>query len=159
MESLEIEPEKHGEYKTEDTDEKAVLLNYFRGNYFSEGRRSCSLKRVNYFSLALSLLLVASNVVLIGFLLTKSSPASPLSKKVLVIGTTFDYLPFTGLSESGKGQGIDIDLSTELSMSLKGRAPVFVKTTWSQLVDQIAENKFDLAVGGIDITLERRKSW
>ena len=66
MESLEIEPEKHGEYKTEDTDEKAVLLNYFRGNYFSEGRRSCSLKRVNYFSLALSLLLVASNVVLIG---------------------------------------------------------------------------------------------
>jgi len=77
-----------------------------------------------------------------------------LERQRLLIGTTGDYLPFSGYDTDGGRTGIDIDLSKDLALSLNA-APVFVDTTWASVVDDLNQDKFDLAVGGISVTLER----
>jgi len=76
----------------------------------------------------------------------------------LRIGTTGDYPPFTARDAStGRYSGIDIDLAHDLARSL-GVTPVFVKTSWPSLMDDLAAGRFDVGMGGISRSLKRQRT-
>ena len=72
---------------------------------------------------------------------------------VLRIGTTGDYAPFSAESH-GRLAGADIALARALARDL-GAEPVFVRTSWPTLVDDLKRSDFDLAIGGISATPAR----
>lgn len=73
--------------------------------------------------------------------------------RVLRIGTTGDYAPFTLETADGLS-GADIDLALSLARELSAE-PVFVRTTWSTLMSDLEAGRFDLAIGGISVTPAR----
>jgi cyclohexadienyl dehydratase len=78
-------------------------------------------------------------------------------KGVIRVGTTGDYKPFTYYNEESKQyEGYDIEaaklMAKELGVEIK-----FVKTSWPTLMEDLLDNKFDIAVGGISRNTERQK--
>lgn len=80
-----------------------------------------------------------------------------LEKKKLTVCTTGDYKPYTYLNkETGKFEGIDIDLMQRLGESLgKEVEVVFVQTSWSNLMKDFTSGACDIGAGGISVTLDR----
>lgn len=79
--------------------------------------------------------------------------------KILRVGTTGDYPPLTYYdAKTGKFSGIDIDKALDLGKYL-GRKIQFVLTSWSTLSADLMENKFDIAIGGISDSPERRRKF
>jgi cyclohexadienyl dehydratase len=74
----------------------------------------------------------------------------------LRIGTPGDYAPFSVEAE-GQLSGSDIALTTRLAAAL-GLEAVFVRTSWGRLLDDLAQDRYDLAVGGISVTAARSAS-
>ena len=74
----------------------------------------------------------------------------------LRVGLTEDYRPFSFADASGKIEGIDVDMAISLAQSLGVRLEI-VKTSWSSLKSDLDANSFDVAMGGITITLDRQK--
>jgi cyclohexadienyl dehydratase len=74
----------------------------------------------------------------------------------LRVGLTEDYRPFSFADASGKVEGIDVDMAMSLAQSLGVRLEI-VKTSWSTLKSDLETNSFDIAMGGITITLDRQK--
>jgi cyclohexadienyl dehydratase len=74
----------------------------------------------------------------------------------LRVGLTEDYRPFSFADASGKVEGIDVDMAMSLAQSLGVRLEI-VKTSWSTLKSDFEANSFDIAMGGITITLDRQK--
>lgn len=80
-----------------------------------------------------------------------------LSAGTLRVGTTGDYKPFTYLNpQTQKFEGMDIDLAEAMGKAL-GVKVEFVKTTWGNLLPDLLADKYDIAVGGVSVTLERQK--
>ena len=80
-----------------------------------------------------------------------------LSAGTLRVGTTGDYKPFTYLNpQTQKFEGMDIDLAEAMGKAL-GVKVEFVKTSWSNLLPDLLADKYDIAVGGVSVTLERQK--
>ncbi len=80
-----------------------------------------------------------------------------LSAHVLRVGTTGDYRPFTALDKSsGAYSGFDIDLARSLGQAL-GATVTFVPTTWGTLARDLENGAFDIAMGGVSVTLDRQK--
>ena len=78
------------------------------------------------------------------------SAAEPLR-----VGTTGDYPPFSFLdAKSGHHLGSDIDQALSLGAALH-RPVVFVPTTWRKLSSDMAEGRFDIAMGGVSVTPAR----
>ena len=76
---------------------------------------------------------------------------------VCVASTTGDYRPFTSRDAvSGKLEGFDIDQGESLAAALGVNAE-FVPTSWPNLAVDFAADKFDIAMGGISITLDRAR--
>jgi cyclohexadienyl dehydratase len=73
--------------------------------------------------------------------------------KVLRIGTTGDYAPFS-LESTGSLRGIDIELAINLAQQL-GVEPRFVRTSWPTLMRDLQAGRFDIAASGISITPDR----
>jgi cyclohexadienyl dehydratase len=73
---------------------------------------------------------------------------------VVRIGVTGDYAPFS-LDNHGVLAGADIELAKALAAHLKAE-PVFIHTSWKSLLDDLHQNRFDLAMSGISITPERQ---
>jgi cyclohexadienyl dehydratase len=73
--------------------------------------------------------------------------------QVLRIGTTGDYAPFS-LESGGTLAGADIDMGLRLAAHL-GVEPVFVRTSWPGLSDDLRHGRFDIAISGIGPTPER----
>src|SRR6202049_3807699 len=72
-------------------------------------------------------------------------------------GMTGDYLPFTYLDKSrSKFRGFDVDMAEALGKALGVRVE-YVQTAWPQLTRDFEADDFDIAMGGISITLERQK--
>ncbi len=81
-----------------------------------------------------------------------------LASRVLKVGTTGDYRPFTTLDKTtGEYSGLDIDLARSLGAAL-GAKVEFVPTTWAGLAHDLARGAFDIAMGGISVTLDRQKT-
>lgn len=76
-----------------------------------------------------------------------------LARGELRVGTTGDYPPFS-LAVDGHYEGYDIALA-ELAARALGVRLRLVKTSWPDLMADLAAGKFDLAVGGITRTLPR----
>lgn len=105
--------------------------------------------------------LCATNPVMSVAHAQSSSTASYLdaiiSSGTLRFGIPGDYPPFGWFDEkSGQWAGIDIDEASAMARALKVRV-VFVKTSWPSLLPDLQAGKFDIAGGGISITLDRQK--
>jgi cyclohexadienyl dehydratase len=80
-----------------------------------------------------------------------------LRRGVLRVGTTGDYRPFTALDKaSGEYSGFDIDLARSLADAL-GVKVEFEATSWPALARDFEAGAFDIAMGGVSVTLERAK--
>lgn len=75
------------------------------------------------------------------------------ASKVLRIGVTGDYAPFT-LEHDAKLSGADVEMAQALAQSLNVQ-PHFVRTRWTTLMGDYQLGRFDIALGGISITPER----
>lgn len=88
----------------------------------------------------------------------------------LRVGTTGDYKPFSykvpnatalpnGPSLNTTYIGADMDMAQALSNALAlPSPPVFIPSAWSNLTQDIAGGKFDIAMGGVSITLARART-
>ncbi|MGD1037965.1 MAG: transporter substrate-binding domain-containing protein [Roseiarcus sp.] len=79
-----------------------------------------------------------------------------LARGVLRVGTTGDYPPFTARAADGRYSGLDIDAAQALGAALGVRV-AFVATRSSDLVRDLDAGAFDIAMGGVSVTLERQK--
>jgi cyclohexadienyl dehydratase len=71
----------------------------------------------------------------------------------LRIGTTGDYAPFSA-EQDGALSGTDIDRAESLAKRL-GVTPVFMRTTWAAMLDDLRSDQFDVALGGVSVTPAR----
>ena len=79
-----------------------------------------------------------------------------MDSKILRVGTTGDYAPFSLSSNGLDFSGIDIDLAHELARHLNARV-TFVQTSWPNLMSDFASGKFDIGMSGISITEQRKQ--
>ena len=80
-----------------------------------------------------------------------------LKRGTLRVGMTGDYLPFTYFDKAtSKFRGFDVDMAESLGKALGVRVE-YVQTAWPQLTRDFEADDFDVAMGGISITLERQK--
>ena len=80
-----------------------------------------------------------------------------LARGSLRVGSTGDYKPFTWRVAGGERFiGLDVALADDLARSLGVKLQV-VPTTWGALMGDLADDRFDIAVGGISVSLERQK--
>jgi len=92
---------------------------------------------------------------------TASAPSSRLdeilARGTLRVGSTGDYKPFSyRVAGSERFMGLDIALAEDLARSLGVKLQV-VPTSWGALMGDLADERFDIAVGGVSVTLERQK--
>ena len=79
-----------------------------------------------------------------------------LQQQTMRACTPGDYRPFSLLRTDGTYEGLDIDLVQAMARSL-GVKVEWVKTAWPTLMKDF-QDRCDIAVGGISVTLERQKS-
>lgn len=79
-----------------------------------------------------------------------------LSRGTLRVGLTGDYRPFSLKDASGAYTGLDVDMANDLAAAMGVKLEI-VPTTWSTLLPDLTESKFDIGMGGISITLARQK--
>jgi cyclohexadienyl dehydratase len=80
-----------------------------------------------------------------------------IKRGTLRVGMTGDYLPFTFLDKTNsKFRGFDVDMAEALGKAL-GVKVEYVPTAWPQLMKDFEADNFDIAMGGISITLDRQK--
>ena len=81
-----------------------------------------------------------------------------LASGVLRVGTTGDYKPFSYRTGAGF-VGLDVALAVDLARAL-GVKLQLVPTTWTAMMGDLADDKFDVAMGGVSVSLERqKKAW
>jgi len=75
----------------------------------------------------------------------------------LRVGLTGDYLPFSSLDkETSKFRGFDVDMAEALGKALGVRIE-YVHTAWPRLMKDFEADNFDIAMGGVSITLDRQR--
>lgn len=80
-----------------------------------------------------------------------------ISRGTLRVGMTGDYRPFTFLDkETQRFSGFDVDMAESLGKAL-GVKVDYVQTAWPQMAKDFDADKFDIAMGGVSITLDRQK--
>ena len=79
---------------------------------------------------------------------------SVLQSGILRVGATLDYPPFSLRCKDGSAAGADIEAMVSLARTL-GASIQIVPTTWPTLLSDAADGRFDIAAGGISITLRR----
>jgi cyclohexadienyl dehydratase len=80
-----------------------------------------------------------------------------MARGTLRVGLTGDYMPFSAYDPATASfTGFDVEMAGALGKAL-GVNVAFVKTSWPQLSADFAADQFDLAMGGVSITLDRQK--
>jgi cyclohexadienyl dehydratase len=75
----------------------------------------------------------------------------------LRVGLTGDYKPFSYFDPAtSRFSGFDVDMAEALGKAL-GVKVDYVHTAWPQLMKDFEADKFDVAMGGVSITLDRQK--
>jgi cyclohexadienyl dehydratase len=80
-----------------------------------------------------------------------------LARGTLRVGLTGDYRPFSIKDAANHFEGLDVDLAENLAKSMGVKLEI-IPTTWSTLMQGLTTSQYDIAMGGITITLERSKS-
>ena len=111
-----------------------------------------------------SIFWAAAALALLAAPIAAAQPAPPrrgldaiLAAGTLRVGTTGDYKPFTFKNADGSYEGFDIDRAKALGAAL-GVKVAFVQTKWSDLLKDFKAAKFDVAMGGISVTLPRQEA-
>ena len=106
----------------------------------------------------LSCLIAALSLVAVSAHAEQASRLDEIMKRgTLRVGMTGDYLPFTYFDKTtSKFRGFDVDMAEALGKAL-GVKVEYVQTAWPQLTKDFEADDFDIAMGGISITLERQK--
>jgi cyclohexadienyl dehydratase len=78
-----------------------------------------------------------------------------LARGTLRVGLSGDYRPFS-IVVGPTMEGLEVDMATSLAKSL-GVKLELVRFTWPTLMQDLATNKFDIAMGGISINLQRQR--
>jgi cyclohexadienyl dehydratase len=88
----------------------------------------------------------------------QSSRLDDITKRgTLRVGMTGDYLPFTYFDQATSTfRGFDVDMAEALGKALGVRVE-YVHTAWPQLMKDFEADNFDVAMGGVSITLDRQK--
>jgi cyclohexadienyl dehydratase len=80
-----------------------------------------------------------------------------VARGTLRVGSTGDYKPFTFRDAATGGfSGFDIDMADDLGRALGVKVEI-VPTSWSNLMKDYEADRFDVAMGGISVTLDRAK--
>ncbi|MDB5505185.1 MAG: cyclohexadienyl dehydratase [Tardiphaga sp.] len=80
-----------------------------------------------------------------------------IARGTLRVGLTGDYLPFSSFDPAtGKFNGFDVEMAEQLGQAL-GVKVEHVRTSWPKLSADFAADRFDIAMGGVSITLDRQK--
>jgi cystine transport system substrate-binding protein len=96
----------------------------------------------------------------------KSSEGKENDKSVLnrmeksnVLNVAFEgtYPPFNFLDDNDEFQGFDVDISNEIAERLGVKAN-FIATKWDGLIGGLKADKFDIIIGQMTVTEERKKS-
>ncbi|HUH60820.1 MAG TPA: transporter substrate-binding domain-containing protein [Candidimonas sp.] len=77
-----------------------------------------------------------------------------MESKVLRVGTPGDYRPFAIKTNADGFEGHDIDIIEAMAREL-GVKIEYVQTSWPNLMANLLDDKFDIAVGGITRNLTR----
>ena len=80
-----------------------------------------------------------------------------LARGTLRVGLTGDYRPFSIKDAEGRFTGLDVDEAEALARGMGVKLEI-VPTAWPNLMADLLAHKFDVAMGGITITLERAKT-
>lgn len=80
-----------------------------------------------------------------------------LARGTLRVGLTGDYRPFSIKDAEGRFSGLDVDEAEALAKGM-GVTLEIVGTAWPTLMPDLLAHKFDVAMGGITITLDRAKT-
>ncbi len=80
-----------------------------------------------------------------------------LDRGSILVGTTGDYKPFSFYDKTVDDYvGYDIDAARMLGEAL-GVKVIFIQTTWPNLMKDLLDDKFDIAMSGITRTYARQK--
>jgi cyclohexadienyl dehydratase len=80
-----------------------------------------------------------------------------ISRGTLKVGLTGDYRPFSYRDKGAATfEGFDVDMANALGQAL-GVKVEFVPTSWPTLMRDFEANAFDIAAGGVSITMDRQK--
>ena len=80
-----------------------------------------------------------------------------VGRGLLRVGLTGDYRPFSQHDRTSDAyNGLDVDMATSLAEALGVKLEI-VPTTWSTLLPDLDDGKFDIGMGGISITLPRQR--
>jgi len=80
-----------------------------------------------------------------------------ISRGTLRVGLTGDYAPFSSFDAATSSfAGFDVEMAESLGQAL-GVKVDFIRTSWPKLASDFAADQFDVAMGGISITLDRQK--
>src|ERR1700754_4580948 len=80
-----------------------------------------------------------------------------IKRGTLRVGMTGDYQPFTYFDKTtSKFRGFDVDMAEALGKAL-GVKVEFVPTAWPKLMKDFEADQFDIAMGGVSVTLDRQK--
>ncbi|KKJ78602.1 hypothetical protein WH95_00420 [Kiloniella litopenaei] len=85
-----------------------------------------------------------------------SASVSAKDWKEVVIGNEAGYPPFNSTAADGSVQGFDIDLSHAMCDYLEIKCS-FVAQEWSGIIPALQAGKFDIIIGAMGITDERKK--
>ncbi|MBI2344160.1 MAG: transporter substrate-binding domain-containing protein [Deltaproteobacteria bacterium] len=77
------------------------------------------------------------------------------ARGVLRVGTCGNYPPFSYSVAAGERVGLDVKLALRFGQQL-GVRTVFVPFKWPQLINDLKQHRFDLAMSGINITESRQ---
>ena len=72
------------------------------------------------------------------------------------VGLTGDYKPFSWEEPEGRFEGLDADMGHALADELGVRL-VIVRTSWPTLMEDLRADKYDIGMGGISVTDERKE--
>lgn len=80
-----------------------------------------------------------------------------IKRGTLRVGLTGDYMPFSYRDKTSAAyQGFDVDMAEALGKAL-GVKVEYVQTAWPKLTADFEAGSFDIAMGGVSITLDRQK--
>ena len=80
-----------------------------------------------------------------------------VKRGTLRVGMTGDYLPFSYFDKATQQfRGFDVDMAEALGKALGVRIE-YIQTSWPRLMQDFEADHFDIAMGGISITLDRQK--
>lgn len=100
-------------------------------------------------------LLMLPGIVLICSASVQARPLADIQRSgTLKVGVPGDYAPLAWQGSDGKLQGYDIDMANALGQALALKVE-FVLTSWPTLSQDLAADKFDVAMGGVTATPQR----